>query len=101
LNVCSNCDHIVNVSVNGDLNLAVEINAGFDNVASVSAGVQGTLCSTEFAGYLNSNYKLGGNGTFTGGAVTLYVKAYLFWFNILDASLEVWDGWTYAFDKQI
>ena len=83
------------------MNAALEINAGWDSVASVAAGVQGTICSTELNGYLNRNYILGGIGSFSGGAVTVYVKATLLGFTVLDASAEIWDGWTYTFDKQI
>ena len=101
LAVCSYCDHYVEVSFKGDLNAALEINAGWDSVASVAAGVQGTICSTELNGYLNRNYILGGIGSFSGGAVTVYVKATLLGFTVLDASAEIWDGWTYTFDKQI
>ena len=101
LTVCSNCDHYVEVSVNGDLNAAVEINAGLDYVASAAAGVKGTICSAELTGYLNRNYTLGGIGSFSGGAVTVYVKATLVTFTVLDESWEIWDGWTYTFDKQI
>ena len=101
MTVCSNCDHYVEVSVNGDLNAAVEINAGLDYVASAAAGVKGTICSAELTGYLNRNYTLGGIGSFSGGAVTVYVKATLVTFTVLDESWEIWDGWTYTFDKQI
>ena len=101
LTVCSNCDHYVEVSVNGDLNAAVEINVGLDYVASAAAGVKGNICSAELTGYLNRNYTLGGIGSFSGGAVTVYVKATLVTFTVLDESWEIWDGWTYTFDKQI
>jgi len=101
LTVCSYCDHYVEVSVKGDLNAAVEINAGLDYVASAAAGVKGTICSAELTGYLNRNYTLGGIGSFTGGAVSVYVKATLVTFTVLDESWEVWEGWTYTFDKQV
>ena len=101
LAVCSDCEHYVEVSVKGDMNAAVEINAGLEDIASIAAGVQGTFCSTDLNAYLNRNYILGGIGSFTGGTVTLYVKATLFFFTVLDTSWEIWDGWTYIFDKQI
>ena len=72
-----------------------------DYVASAAAGVRGTICSSELTGYLNRNYTLGGYGSFIGGTVTVYVKATLVTFTVLDESWDVWDGWTYTFDNQI
>ena len=100
LSTLNHGDHCVEATLKGNLDAVVAITAGYDSVASVSAGVQGNICSAELTGYLNSNYALGGTGTFSGGALSVFVEGQMLNYEIFHYDKSFWDGWQTTFNKE-
>lgn len=95
--VCPNCDITMEYTLSGDLNANVEIVAGWDEVISASAGAQGTIASASLSGLFYNDEKFRKSGSFSGGAVSVYVKGTLLDLTVFEKSWDAWDGWSVDF----
>jgi len=96
--ITPNSDTKMKFGISGDLNADVEIYAGLEKFASVSAGAKGTIASASFTGLIHKDEdKILKYGSFSGGAVSVYVKGTLLDLTVFEESWDAWDGWSVDF----
>ena len=93
----SSASKTLTVSIGGTLYAKVEIKAGWDQVASVSAGVKGTIVSAQISGSINTSKQITKSGTLSAGTVTVYVDGKLINLTIFHHDWVVFNGWSKSF----
>ena len=86
----------LSVTISADLYAKAEVIAGWDKVASVSAGAKGTIVSASLTGGV-SNSGLTKSGKLSAGTVSVYVDGYLLNWNIFHYDWTVFNGWSTNF----
>ena len=92
----SNAQTKLSVTVTASLYAKAEVVAGWDKVASVSAGAKGTIVSASLTGGI-TNTGLTKSGKITAGTISVYVDGYLFGWNIFHHDWTVFNGWSASF----
>ena len=89
----SNPKMIVNMALS--LDAKAEVKAGWDFVASVSAGAQGNIFSGELKGNVNNDGSMYLSGACGGLAVSVYVEGKTLDQTLFNYDYKVWDGWNF------
>ena len=89
-----NSDPIFTITLSGSLDAKAEVVAGWDKVASISAGAKGTLISATANGYFYDNGSINSDASCSGFGVSVYVEGKAFDHKIIDLEYKIWDGWT-------
>ena len=85
------------VSISGSLYAKVEIKAGWDAVASISAGAKGTIVSASLSGAINTSGSLSKSGKLSAGTVSVYIDGKLLSKKIFHKEWTVYKGWSQSF----
>ena len=91
-------DPVVVITLSGTILAKAEVKAGWDLVASVSAGAKGDIISAGFNGniYEDKHIKLSGN--VSGGDIYLYSKGIALNKEFFYNEIKFWDGWEKSFN---
>ena len=81
------------VEISGSIDAKVEINAGWDKVCSISAGVRGNIISAEVNGNINKDRSFSYDGNIGGGAITAYIEGKTLDQIPFSYEYEIWGGW--------
>ena len=95
-NFDSSDQNTLSVTISGDLYAKAEVVAGWDEVASVSAGAKGTVVSASLTGGV-SNSGITRSGRLSAGSVSVYVDGKLLSHDIFNYNWEVYSGWSASF----
>ena len=95
-NFDSSDQNTLSVTISGDLYAKAEVTAGWDQVASVSAGAKGTVVSASLTGGV-SNSGITRSGKLSAGSVSVYVDGKLLSHDIFNYNWEVYSGWSASF----
>ena len=85
------------VSIGGSLYAKAEIKAGWDSVASASAGAKGTLVSASLSGAITTGGAVSRSGRLSAGTVSVYVEGKLLSKKVFSKSWTVYNGWSTSF----
>ena len=85
------------VSIGGSLYAKAEIKAGWDSVASASAGAKGTLVSASLSGAISTGGAVSRSGKLSAGTVSVYVEGKLLSKKVFSKSWTVYKGWSKSF----
>ena len=77
------------------LDAKAEVKAGWDFVASVSAGAKGNIFSGELKGNVNNDGSMYCSGTCGGLAVSVYIEGKTLDYTLFNYDFKVWDGWNF------
>ena len=77
------------------LDAKAEVKAGWDFVASVSAGAQGNIFSGELKGNINNDGSMYCSMTCGGLAVSVYIEGKTLDYTLFNYDFKVWDGWNF------
>ena len=86
----------LSVTISASLYAKAEVTAGWDKVASLTAGAKGTIVSASLTGGV-SNSGLTRSGSISAGTVSVYVDGYLAGWNCLHHDWTVFNGWSSGF----
>ena len=85
------------VGISGSLYGKVQIKAGWDAVASATAGVKGTIVSASLSGSINTSRQITKSGSLSAGTVSVYVEGKLIGMTIFHKDWTIWSGWSTRF----
>ena len=86
----------LSVTISADLYAKAQVVAGWDKVASVSAGAKGTIVSASLTGGV-SNSGLTRSGKLSAGTVSVFAEGYLIGWQIFHYDWTVFNGWSTSF----
>ena len=85
------------VTVSGSLYAKIQVKAGWDSVASLSAGVKGTIVSASATGTINTKGSVTKSGSLSAGTVSVYVEGTLLNHEIFHKDWTMFNGWSTSF----
>ena len=85
------------VGISGSLYGKVQIKAGWDAVASATAGVKGTIVSASLSGSINTSRQITKSGSLSAGTVSVYVEGKLIGMTVFHKDWTIWSGWSTSF----
>ena len=85
------------ISISGSVTAAVQITAGWDAVASVSAGARGTIVSASARGTVTTSGGFSKSGSLSAGTVVVYIDGKLLSKTIFHKDWTVFNGWSTGF----
>ena len=82
------------ISVTGTLYADAGVKAGWDKVASISAGAKGTIIEATGTGTLNGSGKISTSGKLSAGKIVIYADGKTLGFTVFHHEMTVYEGWS-------